>query len=121
MGRLSDRYDTCTQVKDKREVARLVVEAVYENGGRFLDAEGNDIGYKRSMDKAMKALKDRRHIKGRKSGQAKREEKEKRGEADDSGAVASPPPPPKKSSLKVPKKVRDPLTTDDAGHALLLL
>lgn len=84
-----------------------------------MDAEGNDIGYKRSMDKAMKALKDRRHIKGRKSGQVKREEKEKRAEAVDSGAVASPPP--KRSSLKLPKKVRDPLTTDDAGHALLLL
>lgn len=44
----------------------MVVEAVYSNGGRFLDIEGNDIGFKRSMDKAMKALKDRRHIKTRK-------------------------------------------------------
>ena len=51
MGQLSDRYDLCQKVQDKREIARLVVEAVYENGGRFLDAEGNDIGYKRSMDK----------------------------------------------------------------------
>lgn len=126
MGELSDIYDTCSKVSEKREIARLVVEAVYENGGRFLDADGNDIGYKRSMDKAMKALKDRRHIKSRKlikpnsnshSAQAiKKEVTKKRAEVFPTAAAAA-----KKSSPKAPKRLKDPLTTDDAGHALLLL
>jgi len=115
VGELSDLYDTCTKVTEKREIARLVVEAVYGNGGRFLDSDGQDIGFKRSMDKAMKALKDRRHIKSRKingpkpaQGQEaiRRTLEAKRAGIDPNFWL---------------KKEKGPLSTDSAGHALLLL
>jgi len=105
VGELSDLYDTCTKVSEKREIARLVVEAVYANGGRFLNSNGQDIGFKRSMDKAMKALKDRRHIKSRKINGTKSQSQEAIKEAVET----------KRSNEK------DPISTDSAGHALLLL
>ena len=92
-----------------------------------MDSEGNDIGYKRSMDKAMKALKDRRHIKTRKlvgsrptsqSGQAIKKDANKRQEL--KKRVEGLPISAKKIIPKAPKP-KDPLSTDDAGHALLLL
>lgn len=103
-------YDVCTKVSEKREIARQVVEAVYANGGRFLDAEGNDVGFKKSMDKAMKALKDRRHIKSRKQGVVKPLSQEAIQKAVQI-----------KRATTANAKEKDPLTTDDAGHALLLL
>ena len=109
VGEYSDIYDTCTKVSEKREIARLVVEAVYSNGGRFLDANGEDIGFKRSMDKAMKALKDRRHIKSRKTSHS--------AEAIKKHIEISK----EKKMATNPRKKIDPLSTDDAGHALLLL
>jgi hypothetical protein len=56
VGVYSDRYDLCVKVADKRAIARSVVQAVYDNGGRFLDAEGQEVDIRRSMDKAMKAV-----------------------------------------------------------------
>ena len=119
MGELSDLYDTCTKVSEKREIAKLVVEAVYGNGGRFLDSDGHDIGFKRSMDKAMKALKDRRHIKSRKqnglklySDDAIRKDLEAKRAASATAA---------RLYLEKERTEKDPMTTDGAGHALLLL
>ena len=114
MGELSDAYDVCTKVTEKREIARMVVEAVYGNGGRFLDTNGQDIGFKRSMDKAMKALKDRRHIKSRKINGPKPQSEEAIKRAMEA-----------KRSAVAPRywldKEKGPLSTDSAGHALLLL
>jgi hypothetical protein len=56
VGTFSDRYDLCVKVSDKRAIARSVVQAVYDNGGRFLDTEGQEVDIRRSMDKAMKAV-----------------------------------------------------------------
>lgn len=124
VGEYSEIYDNCVKVSEKREIARLVVSAVYENGGRFLDAQGNDIGFKRSMDKAMKALKDRRHVRTRKlTARVNNPHKEPKVDGPPKireTALSPKPVSPQRKATPSPHK-KNPISTEDGIHALLLL
>lgn len=103
----------------------MVVDAVYARGGRFLDAEGRDVGWKKSMDKAMKALKDRRHIKARKTGVSTPIDSGKGPKMSPSGTKSAHKPAstsrPPAFDVNQASKPKNSITTDDAGYALMLL
>jgi len=58
--RYCDDYCAASNNGEKREVARSVMKEVADNGGRFLDAKGDELDKKQAFTKVMKSLKDAR-------------------------------------------------------------